>query len=186
MISNLPKRIFLCGFMGSGKSAIGRQLAEILDVSYLDLDEAIVERVGSSIPEIFGTFGEKGFRETERKILFNVVRDYEGVVSLGGGSLQNQHIADHLKLNGLLVFIEVPISVILERISQDKNRPLLLDEQGNPKNKKQLSEEMTALYGERLPFYEQAVIKIKNDGTLPVRKIVKQLVNKIRNHVEYC
>jgi shikimate kinase len=106
-----------------------------------------------------------------------VIRDFEGVVSLGGGSLQSQHLVDHIKLNGVLVFIETPISVILDRISDDENRPLLLDKQGNPKEKKQLKNELTALYEQRLPFYEQAVISINNDGNKPIKKI--------KNHVEY-
>ncbi len=107
------------------------------------------------------------------------------MVSLGGWSLHNQHMVDHIKLNGLLIFIETPISVILERISADENRPLLLDEQGNPKSKKTLQTELTALYEERLPLYRQAPITVDNDGSDSVQKIVEQMMKKIRNHVEY-
>lgn len=185
MISNLPERIFLCGFMGAGKSMIGRRLAKNLDIAFLDLDEKIELKAGQSIPQIFEEAGEAGFRTAERRTLMEVIREYQGVVSLGGGSLQNQHMVDHLKLNGLLVFIETPISVILDRISEDENRPLLLDEQGNPKTKKRLKTELTALYEERLPLYEQAVIKIENDGSRLAAEVVEQLVKKIKNHVEY-
>lgn len=185
MISNLPERIFLCGFMGAGKSVIGEALARRLDVSYVDLDEKIEEETGQSIPEIFEESGEPGFRTAERRALLEVIRHFEGVVSLGGGSLQNQHILDHVKLNGLLVFIETPISIILDRISQDENRPLLLDEQGIPKSKQQLKDELAALYEERLPLYQQAMIKIENDGHQSVKDIVELLLKKIRNHVEY-
>lgn len=185
MISNLPERIFLCGFMGAGKSVIGKGLAEKLEVSFLDLDDKIEEQTGQSIPEIFEESGEPAFRVAERRAVLEVIRTFDGVVSLGGGSLQSQHMVDHVKLNGLLIFIETPISVILDRISQDQNRPLLLDEQGNPKNKKQLKRELTALYEKRLPLYEQAVIQIENDGKESVEDIVEQLLKKIRNHVEY-
>ncbi|MEL7834981.1 shikimate kinase [Fodinibius sp. Rm-B-1B1-1] len=185
MISNLPGRIFLCGFMGAGKSVIGRQLAESLECNYLDLDDRIEEKAGHAIPEIFEQEGEAGFRTLERQAILEVVREFEGVVSLGGGSLHNQHMVDHIKLNGLLVFIETPISVILERISADENRPLLLDEQGNSKSKETLQTELTALYEERLPLYKQAVITVENDGSEPVKQIIKQLLNKIRNHVEH-
>lgn len=185
MISNLPERIFLCGFMGAGKSVIGKKLAKELELSFLDLDDKIEEQAGQSIPEIFEESGESAFRVAERRALLEVIRTYDGVVSLGGGSLQNQHMVDHVKLNGLLIFIETPISVILDRISQDDNRPLLLDEQGNPKSKKQLESELTALYEERLPLYEQAVIQIENDGSKSVEDIVEKLLKKIRNHVEY-
>lgn len=185
MISNLPERIFLCGFMGAGKSMIGQQLAESLECNYLDLDDRIEEKAGHAIPEIFEQEGEAEFRTIERRAILEAIREFEGVVSLGGGSLHNQHLVDHIKLNGLLIFIETPISVILERISADENRPLLLDEQGNPKGKETLHTELTVLYEERLPLYEQAVITIQNDGSEPVENIIEQLLNKIRNHVEY-
>ncbi|WP_445664759.1 shikimate kinase [Fodinibius sp. AD559] len=185
MISNLPERIFLCGFMGAGKSVIGKKLAKKLELSFLDLDDKIELETGQSIPKIFEESGESAFRVAERRALLEVIRKFNGVVSLGGGSLQNQHMVDHVKLNGLLIFIETPISVILDRISQDKNRPLLWDEQGNLKSEKQLKNELTALYEKRLPLYKQAAIQVKNDGRKNVEEIVETLLKKIRNHVEY-
>jgi shikimate kinase len=185
MISNLPELIFLCGFMGAGKSVIGKKLANELDRPFLDLDDKIEENAGQTIPQIFEESGEPAFRTLERRAVLEVIREFEGIVALGGGSLQNQHMLDHVKLNGLLVFIDTPISVILDRISEDKNRPLLLDEQGNPKNREQLNKELTALYDERQPLYEQAVIKVKNDGSELPSNIVETLLKKIRNHVEY-
>lgn len=185
MIANLPERIFLCGFMGAGKSTVGRQLAEKLELEFLDLDDKIEEKAGRSIPEIFAESGESGFRTIERRAVLEVVREFEGVVALGGGSVQNQHMLDHLKLNGLLVFIETPIPVILERISEDENRPLLLDKDGNPKDNEALKQELTALYEERLPLYEQAIISIQNDGSRSPAELVETLLKKIRNHVEY-
>lgn len=185
MISNLPDRIFLCGFMGAGKSLIGRKLAEKLECSFLDLDDKIEEKAGQPIPKIFDETGEAGFRTLERRALLEVIREYEGVVALGGGSLHNQHMLDHVKLNGLLVFIETPITVILDRISNDENRPLLVNEDGTPKGREQLENEMTALYKERLPLYEQAVITVANDGDAGPERIVGTLMKKIRNHVEY-
>lgn len=183
-MSELPERIFLCGFMGTGKSVVGRKLAKELGCAFIDLDDKIEEQTGQTIPEIFEESGESFFRAAERRALLKVTESFDGVVSLGGGSLQNQQVVDHLKLNGMLVFIETPISVILDRISQDKSRPLLLDDQGNPKSKKQLRNELTALYEKRLPLYRQAVIQIENDGRKDVEDIVKILLKKIRNHVE--
>ena len=185
MISNLPDRIFLCGFMGAGKSMIGRALAEKLEAPFLDLDDRIEEKAGQSIPEIFDQNGEAGFRTLERRAVMEVVREFEGVVALGGGSLQSQHMVDHLKINGLLIFIETPISVILDRISQDPDRPLLVNEDGRPKDRDTLEDEMTTLYEERKPFYEQAVITVTNDGSKDPEDIVATLLKKIRNHVEY-
>jgi shikimate kinase len=185
MISNLPDLIFLCGFMGAGKSAIGRQLAKKLDQPFLDLDERIVENAGQAIPEIFAEFGESGFRTAERRALMEVIRHYEGIVALGGGSLQDQRMLDHIKLHGLLIFIETPITVILDRISAHKERPLLLNTDGNIKDRDHLKTDLTRLYEERLPFYEQAVIRISNDGSKRIEEVVEELLKKIRNHVEY-
>ena len=184
MISNLPDIIFLCGFMGSGKSTIGRGLADSLEWPFLDLDDKIEEIAGQEIPEIFEREGEAGFRTIERRALLEVARKFKGVVALGGGSLQSQHMVDHLKLKGLLIFLETPISVILGRVSGDENRPLLLDKRGNPKNKKVLEQDLQALYDERLPFYKQAVINVANDGSKSPEQIVEILLKKIRNHVE--
>ena len=185
MISNLPELIFLSGFMGAGKSLIGKKLAEKLESPFLDLDDKIEEKAGQSIPEIFETSGEADFRTLERRALLEVIREFEGVVALGGGSLQNQHMLDHIKLNGLLVFIETPISVILNRISGDRQRPLLLDEEGNPKSREQLRQDLEALYDERRSLYEQAVLKVVNDGNQKPDELVQTLLKKIRNHVEY-
>lgn len=185
MISNLPDRIFLCGFMGAGKTTIGQQLADELELPFLDLDDKVEEQAGMAVPDIFRERGEAEFRTIERRALLEVAREFDGVVALGGGSLQNQHMLDHLKLNGLLVFIETPVSVILDRISGDENRPLLLDEDGNPKDREELRRYLTTLYEERRPLYEQAVIKVTDDGSTGKEQIVQKLLKKIKNHVEY-
>jgi shikimate kinase len=184
MIDNLPETIFLCGFMGAGKSVIGQQLADELGRPFLDLDDKIEEKAGQSIPKIFGESGESGFRIIERKAVLEVIREFEGIVALGGGSIQNEHLLDHIKQNGLLIFIETPISVILDRISEDKNRPLLLNKDGDPKDRKRLKQDLTVLYEERMPLYEQADLKAINDGSESTQQIVEILVKKIKNHVE--
>lgn len=184
-IKNLPERVFLCGFMGAGKSVIGQKLAERLERPFLDLDDKIEEKAGKSIPEIFEMMGEAEFRVMERKAILEVIREFKGVAALGGGSIQNQHLLDHIKLNGLLIFIETPVSVILDRISKDENRPLLLDEHGNPKDRERLRKDLTSLYEERLPLYEQAVLTLKNNGSQSPKQLVETLLKKIKNHVEY-
>lgn len=180
---NTPDIIFLCGFMGTGKTTIGQKLAAELDYTFEDLDDRIVERAGKSIPEIFEAGGEGQFRTVERKALMEVCRSFKGVVALGGGSLQNQHLLDHLKLNGLLIFIETPFPIIMDRIYQDKNRPLLLDENGNIKDRETLEEELRFLYDARLPLYRQAAISIQVENGNTPEEQVKTLIKKIRNHV---
>lgn len=184
MSSNLPDILFLCGFMGAGKSTIGQKLSDELEVPFMDLDDRIEERADQTIPEIFEESGEGNFRVIERRALLDLADEYEGVVALGGGSLQNQQMLDHLKLKGLLIFIETPISVILDRISGDENRPLLMDDVGQPKDRESLAEELETLYKDRRPLYEQAAISLKDDGSTSPEELVETLLKKIRNHVQ--
>lgn len=185
MIKNLPDRIFLSGFMGAGKSAIGKVLSERLEISFLDLDDYIEEEAGKEIPRIFNENGESTFREIERKCLLEVIKKFEGVVALGGGSLQNQHMVDHIKLNGLLIFIDTPFSIIFNRISRDSNRPLLLNEEGSVKEKEILKKELSALYEQRLPYYQQAELRISNSKQQTVESMVDSLIKKIKYHVSH-
>ena len=185
MIKNLPSRIFLCGFMGAGKTTIGRQLAQNLSVSFLDLDEHIEEEEGKSISDIFEEQGEAAFRKLERNAILEVIRNFKGVVALGGGALQNQHITDHIKVNGLLIFIQTPFSVILERIMTKPHRPLLLNEEGSLKNEEILKKELNTLYKKRLPLYEQAELKISGEKAEDEKVAVDRLLKKIRYHVSH-
>lgn len=171
--------------MGAGKSTIGAELADKMERTFLDLDDYIEHKTGKSIPEIFEDGGEKAFRKIERTCILEIIRTYEGIVALGGGSLHNQHMLDHIKLNGLLVFIETPISVIFDRIDKDLNRPLLLDEEGKIKEKKILEKELSTLYDKRLPLYRQSELTVTDHGEQELETLVDRLMNKIKYHVSH-
>jgi len=184
-INGFPDLIFLCGFMGAGKSTIAEKLAEKLDRPFLDADEEIQRRSGKTIPQIFEQEGETGFRARERKTLLDLIKSFKGVIALGGGALHNQHVVDHIKLNGLLIFIETPFSVILRRISENKDRPLLLNPDGTFKEEQTLKKEMTELYHKRLKFYRQSEITLQTEHYSTVEQSVEALVKKIRYHVSH-
>ena len=175
--------IFLTGFMASGKSSIGKLLAESIDRSFIDLDEVIEEREQKSIKEIFHTHGEEYFRKKEKEYLLNVSKNFTGVVALGGGALQNQRVIDHLKLYGLLVFIKTPLEVIIERITKNTKRPMTLDEHGKIKSKETLFTELKSLYLRRKGFYSQAQITVESDGYRPKEEITQILIEKLKKHV---
>src|SRR6056297_3683554 len=157
----LKQPVFLCGMMGSGKSTVGRKLAEELNVPFQDLDEMIVEKAGMSIPDIFKDQGEAGFRKLERKILVRESQYFKGVMALGGGSLQNQHIIDHLKIYGWLVFLDVPQSVIWKRISGDSNRPMLAsDSRSENPDEDAVRTRIQRLMDARRAYYQQSEITI--------------------------
>ncbi|MEX0945148.1 MAG: shikimate kinase [Balneolaceae bacterium] len=146
---------FICGMMGSGKSAIGSALAEKLGVPFKDLDQIIEQSTGMQISEIFKTRGELFFRKTEKTVLIQQLSKGNGVLALGGGSLQNQYLTDLVKRNGILIFIDTPIEYILKRIKKNKKRPLIvgLDETA-------MEQRIQNLLDERLPFYSQAHITV--------------------------
>lgn len=182
MNRTLPERIFICGFMGTGKSTVGKQLAVRLDKPFHDLDECIEKKAEQAIPVIFESEGEKGFRRREKAALLDIIRTQTGVIALGGGSLHNQHLVDHVKDNGLLVFIETPMRKIIDRVIDKSNRPMLLDKKGKVKPKPILQGEMQQLYRQRLPFYEQAEVIIQSKNFESVDDLVTKLAKKIRYH----
>ncbi len=166
----ISKPIFLCGMMGSGKSTIGKRLAARLNIPFKDLDELIVKHESMSIPDIFATKGEEYFRTIERSLLIKESQNTKGVMALGGGSLQNQQLVDHLKIHGWLIFLRVPQSVLLKRLKSGRNRPML--------SGVNIEEKIDGLLKERSSFYEQSDISI-TIGTESHGKVVDNLIKKL-------
>lgn len=169
--SKLKQPVFLCGMMGSGKSTIGEKLAEELDVPFKDLDSVIEESEGMSIPEIFDQKEEKGFRAIERKQLIKLAGNFDGVLALGGGSLQNQQIVDHLKIFGWLVFIDASRSDILDRLSDPTGRPML-------ESADELAERIDSLFDERMQYYEQAHFSVQTENK-SIEETTTEIVKKL-------
>lgn len=119
--------LFLTGFMGSGKSTVGRKVARILEWPFLDLDNAVVAAAGRSIPAIFETDGERGFRRLEHEVLQNLIEQRHSeagvVIALGGGALTNPLTVDVVAANGILAYIEVDGPTAWERVCRS-DRPL--------------------------------------------------------------
>ncbi len=118
-------KVFLIGFMGSGKTSTGKELAKLLDYRFVDMDDLIVQRAGMSIPEIFSRFGEERFREIETEVLRDLVNEDDLVVSCGGGVVVKERNHFLLKQGGKVVFLMASPEVIYERVKDDTNRPLL-------------------------------------------------------------
>ena len=183
MNRTLPDRIFVCGFMGAGKSTVGKALASKAGLPFHDLDDCIEQQAGQTIPAIFESEGEQGFRQKEQAALLDVIRNAKGVIALGGGTLQSQYLVDQIKVNGLLVFIDTSMEQIVERIRGDEHRPLLADENGEMKSELVLKEDLTALFKERQPFYEQAEVTVNTGESSNIDDLAAQLLKKIQYHV---
>ena len=165
-------RIFIVGPMASGKSTLGKELAQALNVDFLDTDKEIETRAGAEISWIFEVEGEKGFRERERKILNKSINKENVVISTGGGIVTIKKNRDLMATKGKVVYLKTPLELQLERTKKDKKRPLLAKG-----NKKQILE---ALKKERDPKYEEiADITIDQNGQKNRKTIINEIIDKL-------
>lgn len=136
--------IFLCGFMGCGKSTVGQILAKKSGCGFCDTDELIVKNQEMTIPEIFSQKGEPYFRTVEAETVKSLCGK-NTVVACGGGAMQNSDTAEAVKNNGgVIVYLNVPFEVCYDRIKNDKNRPIVVNN-----TKEQLEE----IYNNRRDIY---------------------------------
>jgi shikimate kinase len=175
--------IYVCGFMASGKSTVGKSLADKLEREFRDLDAIIEETEERSIKEIFDGKGEEYFREKEWEYLLALTRHFKGIISLGGGALQNQRIIDHLKVNGILLYLNTPMEEIVDRVLDSDERPILFNEAGKIKSRETLFTELKTLYSGREKFYKQAQITIDTTLYSSVDEITEAAIEKIARHV---
>ncbi|OVE75181.1 hypothetical protein BVX97_05700 [bacterium E08(2017)] len=119
------KNIVLVGFMGTGKTAVGKALADKLGMTFLDMDDVIVKREGKSIPDIFAQDGEPYFRDLEKSIAVELSEQEDLVIATGGGIVLNQANIDAFSSTGLVACLSLAPETILERVESDSNRPLL-------------------------------------------------------------
>jgi shikimate kinase len=120
--------IFLIGFMGAGKTTVGRELARQLYYDFIDLDELIARQAGKSVQEIFAELGEHEFRKLEREAIRFCAQLTRAVVALGGGAYEDEDNRNVLRRIGKTVWLDCPLEVCLRRISRDTSRPLAGDE----------------------------------------------------------
>lgn len=146
--------VYLCGFMGCGKSHVGRLIAATLNRRFLDLDRYIVNAEGMSIPEIFEKFGEPHFRQLEAKYIRELSDG--SIVATGGGALINDDTAKFARENGLSVYINTAFEVCCKRISGDTNRPLVMNN---------TPEQLEELYNKRAEIYRRNAVCMVNGNT---------------------
>ncbi len=142
------RSIVLCGFMGSGKTTVGRKVARLTGLPFVDLDRYIESKEGMTIPEIFAQHGEQYFRDLEAKYVTELSADEQGyVLSLGGGTVLRPENVAAIKRSGLLILLDTPFFRIVKNLSHSTNRPLL--------EKEDKLNETRRLYQMRKPIYDQ-------------------------------
>jgi len=124
-VLKIKSNIVLVGFMGCGKSSVGRELAKLLELKYLDTDMAIEEKSGMKISDIFAQHGEKYFRDLESSMCVELSKENNLLVSTGGGIVLRKENIENLKKSGVIFLLRATAETTFERISHKKDRPLL-------------------------------------------------------------
>ncbi len=173
------KRIFLTGFMTSGKSTIGPILANVLGMDFFDLDNLIEKEENQTVVEIFEKKGEDHFREIEERILKNLTERDNLVVSLGGGTIINQINFEIMRQTGKIIYLKVSPNNLYKRLKNKIDRPLFKDLVLNDKSEEDFIERIKSLLEKRRKYYEKADLIVDTDlhpVGITVDKIAKNIL----------
>ena len=168
--------IFLTGMTGAGKTAAGEKLGARLGVPFIDLDARVAKTTGRRIPQIFAEEGEAAFREQEALALRRVARIPEGVVSLGGGTLERQANFELVHAHGMLIYLRAPIDLLAKRLFDSGGRPLLAGEQ----TIEGLEHRLLDMLAQREARYMTAQIIVDLDETTALDDIVDKLCRVLK------
>lgn len=167
----MKANIALIGFMGSGKTTIGRILARSLDMKFIDIDRCISMKEKRTIPEIFEEHGEKYFRDLERSIIEEESKDNNIVISTGGGAIIDNVNIKNLKSTSFVVYLDCDVNTIYERVKRSKTRPLLT-------NSEDMLQTIQDLYDKRQTLYKiSSDFSIKIDSNTNLYDSVEKIKN---------
>ncbi len=168
------QNIILTGFMGTGKTTVGRLLAEKLKLPFVDIDAAIEAREGTSINDIFAKKGEAYFRRLETEVLREILAQDGQVIAAGGGALLKEENREMLRRRGSLVCLTASPGVIFQRLQNKEDRPLL------PESPSSLKAKIKKLLAAREGIYNEVEIQISTDFKAPaeVAAAIAALINE--------
>jgi len=162
--------VYLVGMMGTGKTTIGRHLAQLLRYRFFDTDHVAERASGQSVTQLFAASGEAGFRQLETEVLSRICAYQRSVIATGGGIVLSHKNWSYLHY-GAVVWLNAPIDVLYERVSRDSSRPLLQ----RPDPKQALSD----ILAQRRPLYEQADLRIDTIKDEEPRDVALRLLERL-------
>ena len=165
---DVPENLFLVGFMGSGKSTVGQQLAAEFGKDFHDCDRVLEERTGVDIPYIFEIEGEKGFRRREAAVLRELTRKRGIVLATGGGAIVDPENRKALASNGFVIYLHAPAELLYQRTSRDRSRPMLHAED--------LRARIDELLEAREPLYREVADFVIETGRRGSRRVVQEII----------
>ncbi len=169
----LDRTIALVGLMGAGKTTVGRRLAHVLHLPFVDADAEIVAAAGATIDEIFSEHGECEFRRGERQVIARLLAGPVHVLATGGGAFIDPRTRALMKQRAITVWLKAPIEVLMKRVTKRDHRPLLKED--DPRAV------MQRLLEERSPIYAEADIIVET-GAGPHVAAVAAVIAALRDH----
>ena len=166
-----PSNVFLVGFMGSGKSTVGRQLAAELGKDFFDCDQMLEERTGVDIPYIFDLEGEAGFRRREAAVLRELTGKRGIVLATGGGVVGDPDNRTALASNGFVVYLHAPAELLHQRTARDRGRPML--HAADPRAR------IDELLAVREPLYREVADLVVGTGRRGSRRVVQEILRAL-------
>lgn len=163
--------VFLVGFMGSGKTTVGRQLAAVLDKDFFDCDRVLEERTGVDIPYIFDLEGEAGFRRREAAVLRELTGKRGIVLATGGGVVGDPDNRTALASNGFVVYLHAPAELLHQRTARDRGRPML--HAADPRAR------IDELLAVREPLYREVADLVVGTGRRGSRRVVQEILRAL-------
>ncbi|MCR4783474.1 MAG: shikimate kinase [bacterium] len=159
------RNLYLVGFMGTGKSTIGRELARVLGRKFVDIDQELEKRHGAAVSELFQQHGEAWFRQKEQELCAELAATHNRVVATGGGSLMNPANFEAFEKSGLLICLYTQRDCLVERLERNDKRPLLRNVD--------VPEKVDSLLKERQSIYDRIKIRIDTTSCAPLETAKK-------------
>ncbi len=168
--------IVLIGYRGTGKTAVGTQLAAVLNKTLIEMDRLIIEKAGMSIPEIIENYGWTRFREIESEVAERVSKLHNCVIDTGGGVILRSENVENLKKRGIIILLKADVPTISNRIQDDDQRPALT-------RHKSFVEEVEEVMKQRTTMYEDAAEFCVDTSKLTLNETVNRILRYLKKNV---